>query len=127
MSYELLRIAVTPQMSQEEIVALLIANPDNGAYATSVCRSCGVFRTDPNGRAHTAKITDSCKHCSSTAEPVQSETQEVLRELMQAIKNLQEQVKQNEEVMSSLESRVKVMENRHSEERWNTWCKYHTL
>jgi len=61
--FNYLRIEIPVNSSDEEIRQLASRNPNNGSYATYICRNCGVYKASQQGDYRTAKIVDICAIC----------------------------------------------------------------
>jgi hypothetical protein len=59
------KLDIPENASDETIKQIAKKNRFNGAYATTICRKCGMFISNPNGNCEKAKIVDSCKFCTN--------------------------------------------------------------
>lgn len=57
------QVELSKTKTDEEIRKLVRDHPDNGSYATYICRACGSFITKFNGDSLTAEIVGECSNC----------------------------------------------------------------
>jgi hypothetical protein len=68
----LVRLNIPPlnNLSDDQIREIAWNNPNNGSYATKICKRCGLYWNAPDGNAKTATIIDKCRDCFDTPNDV---------------------------------------------------------